>query len=179
MNDTINHPELVERLAIFRSLNIGHKFLFVGPNHTDFAKFVKFDDGSAKALDDVMLPKGTICDFEHDETVHLLEDVRIMEDNIFNNKKYELFPNLDLIISTSENPNDYKPIGKVEIIYFDNGHIIRVHSYIGISTSWTEDEFKILNYSKLSRKIEDILSQNLVDKTNFIELTPILKKPTF
>lgn len=179
MNDTTNQLELVERLAMFGGLRIGHKFLFVGPNVTEFSKFEKFDDGSAKALDDIMLPKGTICEFDHNETVHLLEDVRSMETNLFNSNQYPLFPGMDLIVSTENNPADYKSIGKAEIVVLDEGHIVRIHAQLGVLTSWTEEEFNMMRYSKLNEKINNILNENIIDKTNVLDISPMLKKIKF
>lgn len=179
MNDTIDKLGSVERLAIFRSLKVGHQFLFVGPNTNEFATFVKFDDGSAKALDDIMLPKGTICEFDHDETVHLLETIRAMEENLFNNNKYQLFPGMDLIISGNDNPENYKSIGKAEIVILEDNDIVRVHAQLGISTNWTEEDFNLLKFSQLNRKIGEILDENIIDKVNTLHISPMLKKIKF
>lgn len=179
MNDITNQLELVERLAIFRSLKVGHKFLFVGPNTNEFSTFVKFDDGSAKALDDIMLPKGTICEFEHDETVHLLQTVRNMDENLFNNTKYQLLPGIDLIISSGNNPENYKSIGKAEIVILEDNDIVRIHAQLGISTNWIEDDFNMLKFSQLNKEIGEILDKNIIDKANTLHISPMLKKIEF
>lgn len=179
MNDTIDKLGSVERLAIFRSLKVGHQFLFVGPNTNEFATFVKFDDGSAKALDDIMLPKGTICEFEHDETVHLLQTVRVMEENLFNSTKYQILPGIDLIISGKNNPENYKSIGKAEIVILEDHDIVRVHAKLGISTNLTEEDFNLLKFSQLNRKIGEVLDENVIDKVNTLHISPILQKIKF
>lgn len=179
MNDTIDKLGSVERLAIFRSLKVGHQFLFVGPNTNEFATFVKFDDGSAKALDDIMLPKGTICEFEHDETVHLLQTVRVMEENLFNSTKYQILPGIDLIISGSNNPENYKSIGKAEIVILEDHDIVRVHAKLGISTNLTEEDFNLLKFSQLNRKIGEVLDENVIDKVNTLHISPMLQKIKF
>lgn len=160
-----------ERIAIFKTIKVGRTFLLKNSR----AKFEKINENSAKSLDLRENINGQICDFDPDESVHLLQDIQAMNENIFSKTSFTILPELDLIVSTDQNPSGYKEVGKVEVAYFINNNFKRIYAEIGMVTTWSKDDFTVLNVDQLSNKIKVLLDDALIKKDDVFDIIVYLE----
>lgn len=161
----------IERIAIFKTIPAGRKFQL----KNSCAKFEKINQNAAKSLDVRSEINGQICDFDPDESVHLLQDIQAMKENMFNKTIFTILPELDLIVSTDKNPDDYKEVGKVEVVYFINNNFKRIYAEIGMVTSWPKENFSVLNVDQLRNKIKTLLDDALINKDNVFDIIVYLE----
>lgn len=156
----------VERIAVFKTIKIGRTFYLKNAR----SKFEKISQRSAKSLDERENINGSICAFEPDESIRLLQDIEEMKELIFNQTSFTILPGLELIVSTDNNPSDYKEVGKVEIVYLIDNNFKRIYAEIGMSTSWNKDDFSVLNVDQLSKKIKSLLDNALIKNDDVFEI---------
>lgn len=156
----------IERIAIFKTIPVGRTFLLKNSQ----AKFEKISQNSAKSLDERENINGSICEFDPDESIHLLQDIQQMKNNIFHHTSFTILPELEIIISTDSNPSNYKEVGKVEVVYLVNNNFKRIYAEIGMSTTWSREDFSVLNVDQLSKKIKELLNDSIIDDDNVFEI---------
>ena len=161
----------IERLAIFKTIAIGRKFQL----KNSCAKFEKISQNTAKSLDLRENINGSICDFEPDYSILLLQDIEKMKELIFNQTSFTILPGLELIVSTDNNPSDYKEVGKVEIVYLINNNFKRLYTEIGMVTSWNKNELSVLNVDQLNNRVKTLLKDALINQDDVFDIIVYLE----